>query len=132
MRQALWPDAAHEDLHAGAQRFFAGDRVFLAQVLVAERGREKVGMIELSLRSLVDGCYASPVPFIEGWFVTPQARRQGIGTALVRAAEDWARAQGCTEIASDALIENQVSEAAHKSLGFEEVDRVITFRKSLA
>jgi aminoglycoside 6'-N-acetyltransferase I len=49
----------------------------------------------------------------------------------VRAAEEWGRAQGCTEFASDALIENVVSIAAHRALGFTEIDRVVTFRKDL-
>ena len=88
-------------------------------------------MLELSLRSIADGCRSSPVPYIEGWFVAASARRHGIGSALVRAAEEWARARGFNEMASDILIENRVSEAAHKKLGFEEVDRMVSFRKSL-
>ena len=45
--------------------------------------------------------------------------------------EETSRAQGFNEIASDAQFENRVSEAAHKSLGFEEVERAILFRKTL-
>ena len=58
-------------------------------------------------------------------------RRSGHGRALLKAAEDWARAQGYTEMGSDALLWNEVSHAAHKASGYEEVDRVVTFRKSL-
>ena len=58
-------------------------------------------------------------------------RRRGIGTALVRAAEQWARDQGCSEFASDAEIENDISVTAHKALGFTEVSRVVCFRKDL-
>jgi len=36
-----------------------------------------------------------------------------------------------SEIASDALIENTVSHAAHRSCGYEEVERLVMFRKSL-
>ena len=133
-RAALWPDAPRDELAESAGRYFddPSHRVFLERVLIAEHGGKAVGMIELSLRSIADGCSTSPVPYIEGWFVAAQARRLGVGRALVRAAEDWARAQGASEIASDILIENQVSEAAHKALGFEEVDRMVSFRKSLA
>src|SRR5262245_47769755 len=134
MRQALWPDADAGELADDARRYFEDPtfRVFLERVLVAERNDEIVGMIELSLRSIADGCSSSPVPYIEGWFVAEHARRLGVGSALVRAAEDWARARGATEIASDILLENHVSEAAHKKLGFEEVDRMVSFRKALA
>jgi len=50
----------------------------------------------------------------------------------MRAAEGWGRSQGCTEFASDALLENEVSEVAHKALGFIEVERIRCFKKSLS
>ena len=61
----------------------------------------------------------------------PQFRRQGIGRALIDAAEEWAIHQGCTEIGSDAEIDNDVSHAAHLRSGFQETGRVRTFRKKL-
>ena len=134
MRAALWPDAGLDDLRFEVAAFFmagmkpgALHRVFVAE---AENGAV-VGMLELSLRSYADGCDSSPVPYIEAWYVAPEARRQGIGGALVKAAEEWARANGHTEMASDTLLENRVSERAHAALGFEEVERAIRFRKAL-
>ena len=134
MRAALWPDADVDDLRFEVAAFFAASsdaamlhRVFVAQ---AEDGT-LAGMLELSLRSYADGCTSSPVPFIEGWYVAPEARRRGVGGALVKAAEQWAIAHGYAEMASDALIDNKVSHRAHTSLGFEEVERAIRFRKSL-
>ena len=47
-----------------------------------------------------------PVAFVEGIYVRTPYRHQGVGTALIRWAEQWARQQGCVELASDALIEN--------------------------
>jgi aminoglycoside 6'-N-acetyltransferase I len=49
----------------------------------------------------------------------------------MRKAEDWSRRQNCREIASDALLDNLGSQRAHSALGFEVVDRCVTFRKSL-
>lgn len=134
MRLALWRHAVLGELAEEAALYFAkpDQRMNPMFVFVAERGGEIIGMIELSLRSRAHGCASSPVPYIEGWFVILEARRQGVGRALVGAAEDWARAHGFREIASDVQLKNQVSEAAHKSLGFEEVERAILFRKSLA
>jgi aminoglycoside 6'-N-acetyltransferase I len=133
MRRALWPDADAEELRAEAAAFFAGEtKAHLPHcVFVAEQDGALIGMLELSLRSYVDGCDGSPVPFIEGWYVAPEARRTGVGGALVRAAEEWAIAQGYSEMASDALLDNDVSHWAHASLGFEEVERAIRFRKTL-
>jgi aminoglycoside 6'-N-acetyltransferase I len=134
MRAALWPDADVDELRGEVTAFFMDESrpnlpycVFVAEA----QGGTLLGMLELSLRPYADGCESSPVPFIEGWYVVPDARRQGVGGALVRAAEQWALAHGYAEMASDALLENHVSERAHAALGFEEVERAIRFRKSL-
>ena len=52
-------------------------------------------------------------------------------TAVYAAAEDWGRAQGCSEFASDTEIDNDVSASAHAALGFTETDRIRCFRKDL-
>ena len=72
-----------------------------------------------------------PVPHLEGWFVVEDARRQGVGQALLGAAEAWARARGFTELASDTQAGNDLSERAHERCGFETVERLIKFRKTL-
>ena len=58
-------------------------------------------------------------------------RHLGIGKKLVGAAEDWARGHRCVEMASDAIIENEVSQRAHENLGYEVVDRCVHYRKKL-
>ena len=102
-------------------------------VLVAIDGDERLaGFIEVGLRSHADGCdVARPVGFVEGWFVCEEMRGQGIGKQLMIAAEGWSRAHDCREIASDALVDNVVSQQVHSALGFEIVDRCVHFRKSL-
>jgi aminoglycoside 6'-N-acetyltransferase I len=71
------------------------------------------------------------VPFIEGWYVEPALQGRGIGRALVDAAERHARAEGHHEIASDTELANTASIAAHLALGYEEIERVVCFRRSL-
>nr|WP_241823604.1 GNAT family N-acetyltransferase [Sphingomonas sp. Sph1(2015)] len=53
------------------------------------------------------------------------------GGALVAAVADWGRAQGCSEFASDAELENVDSHAMHRALGFVETERVVYFRWEL-
>src|SRR6185312_14887505 len=77
-------------------------------------------------------CDTGPVGYIEAWYVDSDARRAGFGRALLRAAEGWAREQGYREMASDALLDNDVSHAAHRHSGYEEVGRVVQFRKLLS
>ena len=133
MRAALWPEADVDELRGEVVAYFAARRkpLMLHRVFVAEIHGRPVGMLELSLRPYADGCESSPVPFIEAWYVAPGAQRRGIGAALVNAAEQWALKRGHTEIASDALLDNAVSHRAHAALGFEEVERVVRFRKAL-
>ena len=69
--------------------------------------------------------------YLEGWYVEPGSRRQGVGRALVAAAEQWAIEQECTEFGSDALLDNLTSAAAHRALGFEETVQLRCFRKAI-
>jgi aminoglycoside 6'-N-acetyltransferase I len=102
------------------------------RVFVAEADGKVVGFIEVGLRSHADGCDGRrPVGFIEGWYVEPEQRGVGVGRALMQAAEEWARAQGCRELAFDTWIDHEPSQRAHEALGFEVVDRCVNFRKAL-
>jgi aminoglycoside 6'-N-acetyltransferase I len=49
----------------------------------------------------------------------------------MQTAEDWARSIGLTEMASDTWLENEVSIKAHLSGGYEEVERLVHFLKTL-
>lgn len=132
LRHALWPDGTFEEHGRDADRFLAGDRHEPAEVLVAfdDHGRA-VGFVELSIRNIVDSCSSDHVGYLEGWYVVPDARRQGIGGDLVAAGERWAKSRGCREFASDAEPDNQVSLEAHQALGFIETGRSVNFRKDL-
>jgi len=131
MRLELWPGESGEH-RATIDRYFAGHRREPKEVLIAvnERG-SAVGFAELSIRNIVDSCVTDRVGYLEGWFVDAAYRRRGVGRALVRAAEAWALQQGCTEFASDALIDNSVSRAGLLALGFAETGQVRNFRKIL-
>ena len=98
---------------------------------MAEAAARLVGFLELDYRKYAPGCRSSPVPFIEGWYVEPESQGLGIGRALIEAAEAHARAAGHDEIASDAEIENTDGIAAHVAVGFEEIERVVYFRRSM-
>ena len=90
------------------------------------------GFLEVSLRSHADGCDPKqPVGFVEGWLVAENHRGRGVGRQLLSAAEEWARGNGCLEMASDARMDNALSQQGHASLGFEVVDRCVHYRKAL-
>jgi aminoglycoside 6'-N-acetyltransferase I len=130
MRCALWPEDTPEVHQSGMAAWLARSD---AVVIVAERpdGAGLAGFAEVGSRDYADGCETSPVAYLEGWYVDADLRRQGVGTALVRAAEGWARDRGYREFASDARLDNIVSHRAHKSLGFVETERAVLYRKQL-
>jgi aminoglycoside 6'-N-acetyltransferase I len=152
MRQALWPnpdpDAQLADMDewlatpgttvivvprvggGGGVGADAGNCGYAGTSGGAGAGR-LAGFAEIGTRSVAESCSTSPVAFLEGWYVYPDLRRQGVGTALVRAAEAWARSQGFEEFASDTQLANTDSQRAHAAVGFIEVERLVAYRKVL-
>jgi aminoglycoside 6'-N-acetyltransferase I len=127
MRCRLWPDGSEsEHLRDMADTLRRGHHVRLA--FAADDSA--IGFVEASKRvDYVNGTSSSPVAFLEGLYVEPAARRNGVARALVADVENWARAQRCTELASDSPLDNAQAHAAHRALGFEEMERVVYFRR---
>jgi aminoglycoside 6'-N-acetyltransferase I len=131
MRDALWPGLAAQT-HETEMADYRSDQTTQA-VFVVDRGNSLLGgFLETGTRHHADGCDTSPVGYIESWYVDFDLRRAGWGGRLVEAAEAWARSRGYAEMASDCLLENDVSLNAHSALGYVETERLIHFRKSIA
>lgn len=128
MQLILWPD---EDYSLEEFAEHQSKLLELGHAFIAFEGEIPVGFAEVSLRPYAEGCKSSPVAFLEGWFVKEHARGRGVGRALVQAVEAWGLEQGCTELGSDTLLEWEGSQRAHTQVGFEEVERLVVFRKSL-
>jgi len=135
LREGLWPESSAAE-HARELRSLLAEQrhgtmpmtIFVAE---AESG-ELAGFLEAGLRSHADGCDPQhAVGFIEGWFVSENYRRRGIGRSLLAAAEAWARSHGCIEMASDTWIDQDLSQRVHEALKFEIVDRCVHYRKRL-
>ncbi len=131
MRVLLWPEVEPGDLLRETREFVTG--VALPAVAAAFIAEDEglLGFIEIAVRAFSDGCDSMPVPHVEGWYVEPRARGRGAGRGLMRAAESWARSRGFSELASDTEVHNDASQRAHEACGFEEVDRLVKFRKVL-
>ena len=130
LRDGLWPQP--RDLQLGEMAAIAAEPRRYAAFVAYGHDREPVGFAEAALRTdYVNGAQSSPVAFLEGLYVAPRARRRGIGRALVGEVCRWARALGCREVASDALLGNEASQAVHRALGFAETERVVFYRMPL-
>jgi len=100
--------------------------------LTRDRQGQAVGFINLSLcYDYVPGADHFPVAYVEGIYVADKSRRKGIGLALLKRAEQWAIDNGCTQLGSDVLIENEESCRFHTQVGFKEVERVVCFIKDI-
>lgn len=132
MRDQLWP-GQHDEHEREIAAFFQGERRDPAEVILAigDSG-QPVGFAEVTLRSHAEGCRSTPMTYLEGWFVETEHRGRGVGAMLMAAVENWARAQGCTGLASDTELHNTASQAAHLALGFTEMERIVCFRKELS
>lgn len=131
LRHALWPDASSDEHADEIAEILAAPGGSVALIARADDGAP-LGFAEASIRhDYVNGCDTSPVGFLEGIYVAPEHRRYGVAAALVSAVTEWVRIQACTELASDAPIDNTTSHQMHNALGFEETQRVVYFRKQL-
>src|SRR5690554_1195282 len=91
-----------------------------------------IGFIQISIRTdYVNGSTNSPVGFIEGIFVDENYRKKDIARKLVDRADSYFKNEGIKEIASDVLIDNIDSQNFHKSIGFEEIERVVCYIKRI-
>src|SRR5215472_7840531 len=118
LRLRLWPEGTEaEHVRYMADAIARGHFVRLA---LAESGATQIGFVEASKRvDYVNGTSSSPVAFLEGLYVVPSVRRHGVARTLVESVVQWALDEGCTELASDALLENRTAHTVHRALGFE-------------
>jgi aminoglycoside 6'-N-acetyltransferase I len=135
MCELLWPESSAEEHGRELDAVLrSGKYGTLPMAILVSQNDEGTltGFLEVGLRSHADGCdTAQPVGFVEGWFVHAAFRNRGAGKELMRSAEDWARKQGCLELASDTWIDDERSLLTHQALGFEVVDRCVHFRKPI-
>ena len=126
----LWSTESVEEMDRSLRNIFQSPRE--AGFLVKDDNAKAIGFMNLSLRyDYVPGATQSPVAYIEGIYVKDEYRKQGVGRNLIQYAQKWAIERGCTELASDALVENTASYEFHTKVGFQEVERVVTFIKQI-
>lgn len=131
LRHELWPDTTPSD-HLREIEALLKEPDQAVAFLTYDADGAAIAFAEAALRhDYVNGCTTSPVAFLEGIYVRPAYRKQGIARCLCKAVEDWARGLGCQELASDVEIHNEISQNMHVAVGFEETERVVYYRKPL-
>lgn len=125
----MWTDTVPEDLTEEFLQLVTNDNAVCFIKYVDEK---PIAFAQCQLRhDYVEGTKSSPVGYLEGIFVSEGYRKKGYAAELLSECEKWAREKGCTEFASDCELGNADSVMFHMSLGFEEANRIICFRKDL-
>ena len=125
----------HEELTADEfeselRRFTKLEQPYVGFLAFADEG-EPIGMIDARLRNYAEGAPNLRAAYVEDIWVEPGHRRAGVARALLAAVEQWARSEGLDWLGSDTTPDNQLSRDWHRQLGFEEVEQLIVFGKSL-
>ncbi|MEQ8904660.1 aminoglycoside 6'-N-acetyltransferase [Ekhidna sp.] len=125
----LWPECNYKEEFQNGLKILNSPT---ETAFIAKNHGIYLGFIQLSLRyEFVEGTTTKPVLYMEGIYVDPSHRKEGIAKRLVEMAESWGKKRGCSEMASDTEITNKLSIDFHQSVGFDEVNRLVTFRKDL-
>ena len=125
----LWPGHTADEMAEEYRSLLA--REDAAVFLYRKRGKA-VGFAQCQLRrDYVEGTQTSPVGYLEGIYIRADARRHGIARKLLSSCESWAKAQGCTEFASDCELNNTDSQRFHRAAGFGEANRIVAYVKKL-
>ena len=91
---------------------------------LAMEGLRPVGMVTLAVfeRMPHQGAPDARWAYLANLWVEPDRRRRGVGSTLVTAAVDWARAQGMERIV---LNPSEMSRPLYEALGFRPADALV-------
>lgn len=125
----LWPENTVEEMRAALVETIDKPDAVLFLAFCEDTA---IGFAQCQLRhDYVEGTDSSPVGYLEGIYVAPECRKQGLARELLAACEIWAKSKGCSEFASDCELDNTQSLQFHLNVGFEEANRVICFIKKI-
>lgn len=125
----MWSDTTLAELETSFVELISNENAACFIKCVAGK---PVGFAQCQLRyDYVEGTETSPVGYLEGIFIQEEFRHQGFAKELLQACEQWARDKKCAEFASDCELNNTDSLKFHLAMGFDEVNRIICFRKDI-
>lgn len=128
---ALYREFYHRPYDEAAALGFLRDRLAAQQsvVLVAELEERPVGFLQLypGFSSIA----AAPAWHLNDLFVLDSARGQGVGAALMTAAERLARAAGAVSLVLETARTNLVAQRLYERQGYLRDEVYVTYEKQL-
>lgn len=117
---------------AAAARHFIHDRLQRDEsviLLALNANQQAVGFCQLyPIFCSID---AKPIYSLSDLFVVPEARRSGVGRALLQAAERHARNTGRTRLELTTARTNKTAQAAYESLGWQRDEVYYAYAKGV-
>ncbi len=101
-----------------------GHAVFVAET----HGGRTVGWVQVCARTILVSDRHGEV---EGLVVDREWRSKGVGRALMKQAEEWARKTGCTSVSLRSNVVREGARPFYESMGYEVVKTQWAFRKTL-
>lgn len=99
-------------------------------ILVAERDGAGVGFAQLY--PTWDSLSLTSRWILFDLFVDPDARRGGVGRALVASALDVAKDSGAGSMSLDTAVDNEPAQALYEEMGFERDEVFVTYHHALS
>lgn len=125
----LWDDCSYYEEFENCKNIINSED---ETIYLIKNNEDYVAFIHISIRKdYVEGSNSLPVAYIEAIYVKSEFRKNGLARSLILIAENWAKQKGLKKLASDAENENLQSIDFHKSVGFDEVGRIVCFIKNI-
>ena len=102
-------------------------------VLLAEENGAVLGFVSVTTADTGEKAHRVPQRYgeLENIYVREECRRTGVGTALFRAAWDWARAGGAASMHLMTLAENTRAQSFYESMGMRFLQHVYILEDEL-
>jgi GNAT superfamily N-acetyltransferase len=127
--EELYPGQDFSHLTQTVERYFSAETpLWWVDVAGKLQTTPSLGLPHLSHSTPIAGLWmGNAVDQVEGdrmthiflLYVMPQHRRQGIGSALVRHAEQWTKQRGDRKISLQVFVQNQPALNLYKKLGYQ-------------
>lgn len=125
----LWPDCDRNEERAACYAMLPSET---ETCFLLKSEDTYFAFVHVSIRTdYVEGAESDRVAYIEGLYIREPFRKHGAGQLLIKAAENWARQNNCTELASDTESTNTGAIAFHLKAGFTEANRIVCFIKPI-
>lgn len=115
----LYPDQDFAHLALTVEQYFSAETSLWWVEIEMQDPERQVAVACLWIGTAIDQVKGWRYPHIFLLYVSPAHRRQGIGSALMRHAETWARARGEHQLGLQVFEHNQPALTLYKKLGYQ-------------